>query len=173
MKNYFLHRSVNPKNNIIPLLFSASSVLLAVAVTLVCGRSSPDKPLVILSITGLALILLWSKSWNVQKIQSGIIASLGLIGIFASLLYREDFFGGEWLFHFRRGYPFSWMNGGISIWPAVEKGIDASVYIAQNSGLIQWAIELPALIVDAFFWLNAAIVLVLLVDRSMLSKGKS
>lgn len=165
MKNYFLHRSVNPKNNIILLLFSASSVLLAVAVTLVCGRSSPDKPLVILSITGLALILLWSKSWHVQKNHPGIIACLGLIGLFASLFFRDDFFGGEWLFHLRRGYPFSWIKGGISIWHAVDNGIEISEFVARNWGLIHWTIDLPALIVDAVFWLNTSIVMVLLPTR--------
>jgi hypothetical protein len=79
----------------------------------------------------------------------------------ASLLFKDDYSGGEWLLHLHRGYPYSWRDGGISVWPAIENGFTVSEYVAHNPTLVHWTVDLRALVIDSVFWLNAGILIIL------------
>ena len=153
------------KFNKLPVVFSIASFLLAVATLFLRNQYSLDRAIINIGVIGLAILILWSKSWQLGKKQIGlIIILLSLIGLLVSLLFKDDYSGGEWLIHFHRGYPYGWRDGGMSIWPAIDKGIVVSEYIAQNPKLIHWTVDFPALVVDSFFWINASIIIILLSD---------
>ena len=143
------------------IFFSIGSLLMAVLLLIARTQFAPERAIINLAVISAALLVLWKESWQLEKRQIELIILLALIGLFASLLFTDDYSGGEWQLHLHRGYPYSWRDGGISLGTVIENGLTVSEYIAQNPRLIQWSVDLPALVVDAVFWLNAGILIIL------------
>ena len=148
-------------SNRLLIFFSAGSFLMAVLLMIAQTQFAPERAFVNLAVISAAIVVLWKKSWHLGKRQIEFIILLALIGLFASLLFKDDYSGGEWFLHFHRGYPYSWRDGGISLGTGIQNGVTVSEYVAQNATLIQWTVDLPALVVDTVFWLNAGILIIL------------
>jgi len=84
----------------------------------------------------------------------------GMMLVF-SLLFHDDYFGGECGFHVHLGYPLSWLDGSICV-------SDHQYHFSPNALFFQypkemgWHIDPAALIGDALLWLNASLPMVLL-----------
>jgi hypothetical protein len=84
---------------------------------------------------------------------------MAVAGLFASLLFREDYFGGscgeaDWPSgHLHAGYPYSWLDGHICVPPDASLG----EYAQQHPEEDHWYLDLPALVVDVLFWANVGV----------------
>jgi hypothetical protein len=147
------------KRGVLLVIFSVTSLLFSILPFFIRGGSAIDRALInlIVIISGSILFCRNLKRW--EKMQLFFISIVGLIGMLASLLFSENYAGGEWLFHLHKGYPYSWLDGGFSTWPAVEKGIPVTDYIVNNPGVIQWNIDVPAFVIDLLFWMNVSIII--------------
>jgi len=88
-----------------------------------------------------------------------LIAVIAVIGVFSSLLFRDDYSGGscgefDWPSgHLHAGYPYSWLDGQICVPPHTS----LSVYAHQHPEEAGWYPDFPALFIDLLFWINAGI----------------
>jgi hypothetical protein len=152
------------------ICFSAGSLLMAALMPITRTQFAPGRAILFLAVTGAAILVLWRNSWQLGKRQIELIILLALTGLFASLLFKDDYSGGEWFLHLHRGYPYSWRDGVISLFPGIENGVTVLEYVAQNPTLVQWTVDLPALMVDSVFWLNAGILIILFGNHFFINK---
>jgi len=79
--------------------------------------------------------------------------------LFLSLLFHDDYGGGEYFFNIHLGFPFSWRDGSLDFGPAVQQGISLEEHMVLHPEEIYWWIDFPALIADLFFWINLGILM--------------
>lgn len=159
------------KRSKIVIAFSVISLFMAITLLIIRRNSTFERALLNMAVITISTTLLWFKIKRLTKFQISLSIVIGIIGIIASLLFTENYAGGEWLFHLHKGYPFSWMDGGLSILPALEKGMPVAEYVAKNPEIIQWRVDIPALVIDAFFWINLSIIIYQL-SRLLIEKLK-
>jgi hypothetical protein len=118
----------------------------------------------------LAAIFVLRRLWRPRL--AVLVLALICFGLFASLLYRDDYSGGscgpeDWPSgHLHAGYPYSWMDGFICF----EHGYTIPEYLAAHPEKQGGYPDILALGVDVLFWLNAA--LVVAAPLAVFSKGK-
>lgn len=106
-----------------------------------------------------ALLTIGRKLWRSSVALPILIAVIAVIGVFSSLLFRDDYSGGscgefDWPSgHLHAGYPFSWLDGHICVPPHTS----LSVYAHQHPEEAGWHPDLPALFIDLLFWINVGI----------------
>ncbi len=147
------------KSSKMVIAFSVVSLFMAITLLIVRRNSAFDRALLNLAAIIFGTTLLWFKFRRLTKFQISFTIIMSIFGILASLLFTENYAGGEWLFHLHKGYPFSWIDGGLSVLPAIEKGIPVAEYVAKNPEMIQWSVDIPALVIDSFFWINLSIII--------------
>jgi len=106
------------------------------------------------STTGASIIigvLLTQRMYHFFKviIIYGII--FGLIGLTASLIYRDDYGGGEFC-HINWGYPSSWFEATMTSCPKPGHISTINYFIKKPNDIVRVGINLPAFIFDVSFW---------------------
>jgi len=112
---------------------------------------------VVALVVGLLNVRLRLWRWSIRLLlAAALVAGAGML---ASLVYRDDYFGGscgeaDWPSgHLHGGYPFSWLDGHICVPP----GVGLREELHQNPSRAAWRLDFPAAAVDALFWLNIGI----------------
>ena len=88
-----------------------------------------------------------------------LIAVITIIGLFSSLLFRDDYSGGscgefDWPSgHLHAGYPNSWLDGHICFPPNTP----LSMFAQQHPEEAEWHLDFPALFIGLLFWFNIGI----------------
>lgn len=102
-------------------------------------------------------ILLLQSSFLSRR-QALILAALVLLALVSSLLFHDDYYGGECFFNSHLGYPFSWRDSGVTCDFAIQNRLSAHTLFFQYPREMHWRTDLPGLIGDGLFWLNAGLV---------------
>lgn len=104
---------------------------------------------------------------KLRRSSVALLICIAVIGVFSSLLFRDDYFGGscgefDWPSgHLHAGYPFSWLDGHICVPP--HKSLSA--YAHQHPGEASWHPDFPALLIDLLFWMNVGVLVSKILDR--------
>jgi hypothetical protein len=129
------------------------------------SSTSLRRAAVYLAVAGVALVVAllttWRAGWR-SPVPLRVIVTIAVIavaGLTASLLYREDYFGGSCgefdrpSGHLHAGYPYSWLDGYVCVPP----GWSLRDYVRQNPGEARRYPDPLALAADLLFWTNAGI----------------
>lgn len=130
----------------------------------VLASSASSRPAIVnlvmaMSALVVALLTIGRKLWRSSVALLILVAVIAVIGMFSSLLFRDDYSGGscgefDWPSgHLHAGYPYSWLDGHICVPPHTS----LSVYAHQHPEEAGWYPDFPALFIDLLFWINAGI----------------
>ncbi len=137
------------------------SIITAVVVLLSSTSSAPAIVNLVVALSALvvALLAVGCKLWRSSVTWLILIAVIAVIGMFSSLLFRDDYLGGscgefDWSSgHLHAGYPYSWLDGHI----CVPHHTSLRVYADQHPEQAGWYPDFPALFIDLLFWINVGI----------------
>lgn len=115
--------------------------------------------LVAMSALGVAGWMAWRRRTLFPAKWLAFLLGIALVGLFASLGYRDDYTGGscgafDWpAGHLHAGYPYSWLDGEICVAPHTS----IHEYVAQHPQEAGWFPDFLALGGDGLFWVNIGI----------------
>lgn len=107
-----------------------------------------------------SILVFFNKKWRFSSKQVMLILGIALVFFLGSLLYHDDYSGGEFGYNIHMGFPYSWREGGLYYGEAVAEGISVWEYISDHPEVVQWSIDYKAVIIDTIFWINSGVVLI-------------
>lgn len=145
------------------LIVGTSSVSTITGLAILVSSASAEPAIInlVVAVSALvvALLTIGRKLWRSSVALLILIAVIAVIGVFSSLLFRDDYSGGscgefDWPSgHLHAGYPYSWLDGHICVPPHTS----LSVYAHQHPEEAGWYPDFPALFIDLLFWINVGI----------------
>ena len=155
--NRFISRL--PEWLIVGISFVSTITGLVVLVSSTSSRPAIVNLVVAMSALVVSLLTTRRKLWRSSVAWLILIAAIAVIGVFSSLLFRDDYSGGscgefDWPSgHLHAGYPYSWLDGHICVPPRTS----LTVYAHQHPEEAGWYPDFPALVIDLLFWINVGI----------------